>query len=79
METIYEIVFVIAAVRAVGIAVGFVWKEVNKMKKQRGVTVVEYAIMLALIAIAIAATAPGISSAVVNVFAKASSVMAMKP
>jgi Flp pilus assembly pilin Flp len=47
----------------------------QRMKKQRGVTVVEYAIMLALIAIAVAVAAPNITSAVIGVFSKASSVM----
>lgn len=47
-----------------------------RRKRQKGVTVVEYAIMLALIAIAVAIAAPGISDAVVSVFGKASSVMA---
>jgi Flp pilus assembly pilin Flp len=42
---------------------------------RKGVTVVEYAIMLALIAIAVAVAAPNITSAVVGVFSKASSVM----
>jgi Flp pilus assembly pilin Flp len=46
-----------------------------KKHKTRGVTIVEYAIMLALIAIAVAVTAPNITSAVVGVFGKASSVM----
>jgi Flp pilus assembly pilin Flp len=41
----------------------------------KGVTVVEYAIMLALIAIAVAVAAPNIASAVVGVFGDASSVM----
>jgi len=44
-------------------------------KNEKGVTVVEYAIMLALIAIAVAVAAPNITSAVVGVFGKASSVM----
>jgi Flp pilus assembly pilin Flp len=44
-------------------------------RKQKGVTVVEYAIMLALIAIAVAVAAPNITSAVVGVFNDASSVM----
>ena len=44
-------------------------------KEQRGVTTMEYAIMLVLIAIAVAVATPGISSAVVKVFGKASSVM----
>jgi Flp pilus assembly pilin Flp len=46
-----------------------------KKRNQKGVTVVEYAIMLALIAIAVAVAAPNITSAVVGVFSKASSVM----
>jgi Flp pilus assembly pilin Flp len=44
-------------------------------KNVKGVTVVEYAIMLALIAIAVAAAAPNITSAVLGVFTNASSVM----
>jgi Flp pilus assembly pilin Flp len=44
-------------------------------RNQKGVTVVEYAIMLALIAIAVAVAAPNITSAVLSVFSKASSVM----
>ena len=47
----------------------------QRKKSQAGVTIVEYAIMLALIAIAIAVSAPNITSAVVGVFGKASSVM----
>ena len=47
----------------------------QKKNKQKGVTVVEYAIMLALIAIAVAVAAPNITSAVTGVFDKASSVM----
>jgi Flp pilus assembly pilin Flp len=47
----------------------------RRKKSQAGVTVVEYAIMLALIAIAVAVAAPNITSAVVGVFSKASSVM----
>jgi Flp pilus assembly pilin Flp len=52
-------------------------KEMTMKKKsnEKGVTVVEYAIMLALIAIAVAVAAPNITSAVVGVFGKASSVM----
>ncbi|PWT88762.1 MAG: Flp family type IVb pilin [Acidobacteria bacterium] len=46
-----------------------------KMQNEKGVTIVEYAIMLALIAIAIAVAAPNITSAVIGVFGKASSVM----
>jgi Flp pilus assembly pilin Flp len=48
---------------------------VQKKKNNKGVTVVEYAIMLALIAIAVAVAAPNITSAVLSVFSKASSVM----
>mgnify|MGYP001325743805 CR=1 FL=1 len=52
----------------------------NQMKrrnrKQKGVTVVEYALMLALVAIAVALATPNIASAVIGVFSKASSVMA---
>jgi Flp pilus assembly pilin Flp len=47
----------------------------QKKNKSKGVTIVEYAIMLALIAIAIAIAAPNITSAVMGVFNKASSVM----
>jgi len=43
---------------------------------ERGVTTVEYAIMLALVAIAVAVATPGISSSVTSVFTKASSAMA---
>jgi len=43
---------------------------------ERGVTTVEYAIMLALVAIAVAVSAPGISDAVTSVFGQASSAMA---
>jgi Flp pilus assembly pilin Flp len=47
----------------------------QKTTRTKGVTIVEYAIMLALIAIAIAVAAPNITSAVIAVFGKASSVM----
>ena len=47
----------------------------RRREKSKGVTVVEYAIMLALIAIAVAVAAPNITSAVVSVFGNASSVM----
>jgi Flp pilus assembly pilin Flp len=39
-----------------------------KRKRQKGVTTVEYAVMLVLIAIAVMAANPGISGAVVGVF-----------
>ena len=48
----------------------------NQMKRRiKGVTVVEYALMLALVAIAVALAGPNIASAVINVFSKASSVL----
>jgi Flp pilus assembly pilin Flp len=47
----------------------------QKKNRQKGVTVVEYAIMLALIAIAVAIASPTVTSAVVGVFSKASSIM----
>jgi|RhiMetdeSRZDD1v2_1073273.scaffolds.fasta_scaffold00340_45 Flp pilus assembly pilin Flp len=42
--------------------------DMNKKRKQKGVTTVEYAVMLVLVAIAVMAATPGISSAVVGVF-----------
>ena len=48
----------------------------RRNRKQKGVTVVEYALMLALVAIAVALATPNIASAVISVFSKASSVMA---
>jgi Flp pilus assembly pilin Flp len=47
----------------------------RRIKRHKGVTVVEYALMLALVAIAVALAGPNIASAVVGVFSKASSVM----
>jgi Flp pilus assembly pilin Flp len=46
-----------------------------KKNKHKGVTIVEYAIMLAMIAIAIAVASPTVTSAIIGVFNKASSVM----
>ncbi len=43
--------------------------------RRKGVTIVEYAIMLALVAVAIAMSVPSITSAVTGVFNKSSSVM----
>ena len=40
----------------------------NKRKDEKGVTTVEYAVMLVLIAIAVMGSNPGIASAVTNVF-----------
>jgi Flp pilus assembly pilin Flp len=42
--------------------------DMNKKRQQKGVTTVEYAVMLVLVAIAVMAATPGISSAVVGVF-----------
>jgi Flp pilus assembly pilin Flp len=54
-----------------------IWRNGKSYRKnQKGVTVVEYALMLALVAIAVALATPNIASAVVSVFSKASSVMA---
>ena len=47
----------------------------RRIKRQKGVTVVEYALMLTLVAIAVALTTPNIASAVISVFSKASSVI----
>ena len=47
----------------------------RRIKRQKGVTMVEYALMLALVAISVAVASPSISSAVISVFSKASSVM----
>jgi Flp pilus assembly pilin Flp len=44
-------------------------------RRDKGVTTVEYAIMLVLIAIAVAIAAPTLSSAVVTVFGNTSSVL----
>jgi Flp pilus assembly pilin Flp len=41
----------------------------------QGVTTVEYAIMLALVAVAVALSTPGISTAVVSVFNEAATAM----
>ena len=47
-----------------------------KRQRQKGVTTVEYAVMLVLIAIAIMVANPGISNTVVNVFSNISSRLA---
>jgi Flp pilus assembly pilin Flp len=47
----------------------------NRKNETKGATVVEYTIMLALLAIAVAIATPNISSAVVGTFGTASSVM----
>jgi len=43
---------------------------------EKGVTTVEYAIMLALVAVAVALATPGISDAVTSVFDEAATAMA---
>ena len=53
-----------------------IWRNGKSYRNQKGVTVVEYALMLALVAIAVALATPNIASAVISVFSKASSVMA---
>jgi Flp pilus assembly pilin Flp len=44
-------------------------------KDERGVTTVEYAIMLALVALAVAAATPGLSDAVITVFTDTTTAM----
>ncbi len=44
-------------------------------KQEQGVTIVEYAIMLALIAIAVALAAPNVQTAVIGVFSQAVTAM----
>ena len=52
-----------------------VMKSAIRKKRQKGVTIVEYVIMLAIVAIAVAIASPNIKSSVLNVFGRASSVM----
>jgi Flp pilus assembly pilin Flp len=48
----------------------------NRLVRQdKGVTTVEYAIMLALVAVAVALSTPGISDAVTSVFDEAATAM----
>ena len=47
-----------------------------RCKRQKGVTTVEYAVMLVLIAIAVMIASPNMSSSVVNVFSNISSLIA---
>ncbi len=44
-------------------------------KDEKGVTTVEYAIMLALVALAVAAATPGLSDAVIGVFTDTTAAM----
>lgn len=45
------------------------------VRSEKGVTTVEYAIMLALVAVAVALSTPGISDAVTSVFDEAATAM----
>jgi Flp pilus assembly pilin Flp len=47
----------------------------KRNRREKGVTTVEYVIMLVLIAIAVAIGAPYVSSSIVGVFSKTSSVL----
>jgi Flp pilus assembly pilin Flp len=49
--------------------------EERPTRRQKGVTTVEYVIMLVLIALAVAIGAPYVSSSIVGVFGKTSSVL----
>ncbi len=46
---------------------------------EKGVTTVEYAIMLALVALAVAASTPGLSNAVISVFTDTTAAMTPAP
>ena len=50
-------------------------KRAIRKKRQKGVTIVEYVIMLAVVAIAVALASPTIKNSVLAVFNRASSVM----
>jgi len=50
-------------------------KSAIRRKRQKGVTIVEYVIMLAIVAIAVALASPSIKNSVLSVFNRASSVM----
>ena len=50
-------------------------KSAIRNKRQKGVTIVEYVIMLAIVAIAVALASPSIKASVLAVFNRASSVM----
>ena len=51
--------------------------QIENRKNEKGVTTVEYAIMLILVAIAVAATDPGISAAVTGAFSEVASLLAI--
>ena len=48
----------------------------RRSKWQKGVTTVEYAIMLALVALAVAAATPSVKSAIVSTFGQVGSALA---
>ncbi len=48
---------------------------IQKKTREKGVTIVEYVIMLAIVAIAVALASPSIKDSVLSVFNRASSVM----
>jgi len=50
-------------------------KTAIRKKREKGVTIVEYCIMLAIVAIAVATAGPTIKTSVLAVFSRASSVM----
>ena len=50
-------------------------KNAIRRKREKGVTIVEYVIMLAIVAIAVALASPSIKNSVLEVFRRASSVM----
>ena len=52
-------------------------ERIRGYRDEKGVTTVEYAIMLALVALAVAAATPGLSDAVVDVFAATTAEMAI--
>ena len=54
-------------------------ERIREYGDEKGVTIVEYAIMLALVALAVAAATPGLSDAVVDVFVATTDEMAIAP
>ncbi len=52
---------------------------IRRYGDEKGVTTVEYAIMLALVALAVAAATPGLSSAVITVFTDTTAAMTPAP
>jgi len=54
-------------------------ERIRRYGDEKGVTTVEYAIMLALVALAVAAATPGLSDAVIAVFTATTAEMAIAP